>query len=282
MLCSTHARESNTRVMSKFRVACSISDFSPVLSHLESAFRLVAEWNVDGVELVVGFKSRWSGAAVRGISRRYDLPIAALHQPVWAGLGLYFDEGFVRLAEQVEAASIVVHPLPGYAFSAAPMQRYLERLARVQEKYHVRILLENLPRRYYNPVVQRIFGQEPGTPAEVAAAARSYGLGMTLDTSHAMLTAPHREDWFKTVLRQTSNIHLSSFSWKRTHLPLGQGALDSAGLLRALTMQNYCGMVTLEVYHPRMVNVFRWDPRPLRNSVAVIRETERSLSQAAA
>src|SRR5882724_3184958 len=116
------------------RISTSITDFAPLFFDLEYLFRGLCETGVDGVELVIGIKSRFRSSKLRELSRKYHLPITSIHQPAWGGLGLYFDEDFIDFAKAVGTNKIVFHPLPKVSLTDKRMRSYFRRLAQIQEK----------------------------------------------------------------------------------------------------------------------------------------------------
>src|SRR5579872_6588842 len=128
------------------KVHASITDF-PVFSQTETFFKKFKEAGVDGLELVLGVKSRFEYARIAYLSQKYDLPIGSIHQPPWSGTGLYFDESFVAFAKKLGVQHIVFHPLSFQTFDSKSMKNYLSRLAQVKEKYNITVLLENVSYR---------------------------------------------------------------------------------------------------------------------------------------
>lgn len=256
------------------QIHVSIGDFAPGLKGLEYLFEGLQDTGVDGVELVVGVKSRWSARHCHRLAEKYSLPIVSLHQPLWSATGLYFDEGFFLLAKQLDAQRITCHPLPKLGLDDARMQAYLKHLASMQEKTGIAVLLENLPENYNNKLLNFLFPPKgpTGNFQQIVEAASKYGLGVTMDIDHLQLDAPHKAAWFEELVPKVSNIHLSSFDTNSHHLPVYMGRLQTAGFLGHLQACQYRGPVTLEVNYPSAITLFNYDFKAIRQSVDSIRQ----------
>lgn len=257
-----------------FKVSSSITDFAPLFLDLEYMFKGLKTAGVDGVELVIGIKSRWSVDKVMSLSKKYDLPITTIHQPVWGGLGLYFDEGFFDLAKQLGASKVVCHPIPRYSFKDKPMQEYLKRLSRIQKEKGIEILLENLSPNYDNKLVDPFFplSKDTGNLKDVYDAAQEHNLKLTLDIDHFLKEKPHREKYLKGILPHIGNIHLSSFTKTEHHMPLYKGNFQVKEFVQYLREQNYQGLLTFEIYYPSFLNFFSYDFDAIKKSVDVINQ----------
>lgn len=259
------------------KISVSMTDFAPLFLGQEYLFKRLKATGIDGVELVIGVKSRWSVKQIKRLTQLYELPVISIHQPIWAGLGLYFDEDFFSIAKELGAQTVVCHPLPRISFGDKKMLRYLKRLAAVKQKTKLEILLENLPPTYGYDIVNAFFPINPdaGIVPRVAAIAQEYGLKITLDIDHLHVASPHKEPWFEAVLPSIGNIHLSSFAAKQYHLPLTQGDFHASEFIDFLTQKNYQGLLTLEIYYPHVVNHFGYDFDAIRESVEVIRDEKK-------
>lgn len=255
------------------KVHASITDF-PVFSQLETFFKKFKTAGVDGLELVLGVKSRFDFARIAYLSDKYDLPVASIHQPAWSGIGLYFDESFVEFAKKLGTRRIVFHPLAFQSFTSVSGKLYLEKLARLQEKHDVSVMLENMP----NDLVYAKL--HDGTPEHILhhletinTIADTYGFLLTYDVSHAELTKPQDEKIFAKLFPKIGNIHASSFIPGKHHLPLGTGMLDTEGFVNFLEKKHYNGLFTLEVYYPKLGLIMnRYDFTAISQSVDVVKK----------
>lgn len=248
-----------------FRVSNSLTDFSPLFFDLEYHFQHLKGTDIDGVEIVTGVKSRWDAKRMLNLSQKYEIPIISLHQPVWAGLGLWFDEGFATFAKKIGVKSITCHPIQFLSFDHPRMQKYLARLSNLQEKYDVEILLENQP--------GNLFGLKTDTYdiEKLIQVVKNYGLKITLDIDHLGLVAPHQEPWFVKLLPYLRNIHLSSFTKKQHHLPLYLGNFQAKDFIEALYKVDYNGLLTFEIHFPRLTTFFNYNFEMIKKSVELVK-----------
>lgn len=255
------------------KINTSINDFAPLLRGPEFLFRGLQFAGVDGIELGVGFKSRWSIKQYQTLAKKYNLPIVSLHQPLWSGLGLYFDEDSFAIAKQLGVKQVVCHPLPKTSFQSSQMRTYLKKLSDMQEKFGIEILLENLPKEYNHKVLNHFFppARDTGDIMAVYTAAKEFGFKITLDIDHLRISSPHKEEWFKTMLPLIGNIHLSSFDKKKKHMPLYVGMFQTQEFIHYLNQHNYIGLLTLEISAPSAITLTNYDFSSITKSVALIK-----------
>ncbi len=248
-----------------FRVSNSLTDFSPLFFDLEHLFKRLKVTGIDGVEIVIGIKSRWNAKEILKVSQKYEVPVISLHQPVWSGGGIWFDEGFFRLAKLFGVKQITCHPLLGLSFGHPLMRSYLAKLSRMQKENNVEILLENLPVNWMG------IQSDTGDIEKLLEVVKQYGLKMTVDIDHMRLKAPHKESWFPNVLPYVGNIHLSSFTPQYKHMPLYLGEFQTKEFISALYKANYQGLLTLELQYPRLLTFFNYDLDMIKKSVEVVK-----------
>lgn len=253
------------------KVNVSIGDFSPLLRGPEYLFKDLKNTGVDGIELWIGVKSRWTPKHYLRLSRKYNLPIVSVHQPLWAMTGGCFDEGFFKVAQRLGVQYVTCHPLPGRSLAHPQMQEYFDRLARIQKQTGIHILVENMPQQYRSKLLNRTARLDLQTAdvLEVCRAAVAHGLGLTFDTDHAHVARPHKAAWFEETFPAIQNIHLSSFNDGRRHQPLDTGMLDTAGFIRYLKKKQYAGLVTLEVSAPKSITMLNYDFERIKRSAAL-------------
>ncbi len=255
------------------QISNSVTDFAPFFGNLEYLFKGLQNTGIDGIELVIGFKSRWSSKKVRYLSQKYDLPIRSIHQPMWSGTGWLLDEGFLDLAKEFGTKRVVFHPLSGPSFQDKRMQEYLKRLSTLQQEKGVEICLENLPEAYKPNILNRVFSiaKETRDVEALFDVTEKFGLKMTLDIDHLKLPAPHKEPWFQKILPRVGDIHLSSFAKGRDHLPLFMGDFQAKEFLQALKENNYQGLLTLELQYPALLDWFGYEFASVKQSVALVK-----------
>ncbi len=256
-----------------FKVSVSVTD-SPLFVSLDYMYSGLKEAGADGVELVPGFKSRWNFTKVKELSAHYNLPITSVHQPLWGIAGVWFDEGCIAAAKRIGINTFVFHPLARCAFSDERMVTYLKRLADLQKKYSVDILLENMPLGVRAKILKRYlpYHSDATNPRKVLKAVQDFGLGITFDTSHTSSSRPQKESWFAEIFPNIKNIHLSSFTRHKDHLPLDMGDFKTTEFIEELKQRNYSGLITLEVYYPSKVRLRKYDFEGIKRSVELIKK----------
>lgn len=252
-------------------VNVSIGDFSPLLRSPEYLFKGLSQTGVDGIELWIGIKSRWTPERYKKLSKKYGLPIISVHQPLWAMTGVYFDEGFFKVAQQLGVQYVTCHPLPGRYLAEVQMEEYFERLARIQKRTGIHILIENMPNQNRNRLLNLVAPMEgfAAPVSEIHKYVAPYGLNLTLDTDHLHVARPQDESWFDEVFPSIRNVHLSSFNGDERHLPLGMGKLDTSGFIQRLKEKHYSGLMTLEVCAPKSITMVSYEFDAIRRSVAL-------------
>lgn len=254
------------------RINVAINDFSPLALGPERLFRGLKNAGADGIELGMGFKSRWAIDYYRKLSREYDLPIVSVHQPMWSVVGLVFDEGAFVKAKELGVKTVTCHPLPKIGYNHPRMMRYFQRLAEVKMRTGLDILIENLPEKYNHPLLNKFFppSEEARGVIDLYLAAKEFRLNLTLDTDHLLSVEPHKEDYFNTVYPSIKNIHLSSFKGESHHLPLYLGDFNTGSFIAFLNQSNYQGVLTLEIGYPT-VTFFNYNFDAIKRSIELIR-----------
>lgn len=253
------------------KINASITDFSPLLLGMEYLFKGLKETGVDGVELVIGVKSRWSLDQLASLSKKYNLPIASVHQPIWSGIG-YFDEGLIKKITQLGIRQMVFHPLAGVFLQSERMREYFKKLARVKKEYNIDVLIENMPEKFDTRIINYFFSPKDSSDIiKLFDMVEKFDLNMTFDTSHAMSEKPHEHEWFKKIFPRVRNIHLSSFDRDRVHLPLDMGTFHTKEFISYLYKMNYSHLITLEIQYPSLINLFHYDFSAIKTSVELLR-----------
>lgn len=262
------------------KVSLSLITDVPVFSQVEAIFKKCKEIGVDEIELVLGIKTRLEFARISYLSEKYNLPIASIHQPPWSGVGIYFDEAFAEFAKKLGVRYITFHPLAFYSFDSKKGKAYLERLARLQEKYNVTIMLENMENEFmYKKLHDGTQEHVLHHLEDLNRIADTYGFLVTYDVSHAEYQNPGKTKIFQKLLPKIGNIHASSFSATRHHLPLTEGLLDTKSFVTYLAKEKYKGLFTLEV-RPTLKKMVTssYDFDEIADSIALVKKITRTLS----
>ncbi|MDT7574705.1 MAG: hypothetical protein QOH17_1038 [Pseudonocardiales bacterium] len=211
-------------------------------------FELAAELGYDGVELMV-----WTDpvsqnvAAVDRLVQRHGVPVMAVHAPclavtqrVWGSDPIGRIRRSVTAAQQLGAATVVVHP--PFRWQRRYALQFADEVARAGEVAGVALAVENM-----FPVVRgrvRTVPYEPGfDPTEVG---HRY---FTLDLSH---TAAAGSDALAMLDRMGSglrHLHLADGSGapRDEHLVPGRGSQPCAEVLQRLADSGYDGVVVVEI-----------------------------------
>lgn len=262
--------------MQKFNVSVSITDFSLVPFGLEPLFNGLKKSGADGLEIVVGIKSRWSSNQLKKLSEKYELPITTLHQPPWSGLGFWLDEGFMKQARELDVKGVVIHPRAFVPLLSEQSQQYLETLARWQDKYKMQVMLENAPARWKIKVMDTFFPmpEDVASMQDIAQKAKDYGFLVNLDIAHSSLSQIQTDKTFQTIFPQIGSFHLSSFTDEVDHLPLDQGLFDTKSFIQYLYKKNYKGLITFEIYYPKQIQFSNYDFKAIQKSIQIVKSVK--------
>jgi sugar phosphate isomerase/epimerase len=254
------------------KVSVSISDL-PILQKLDYLFAGLKNAGADGIEIVTGVKSRWNWERLAALANEYDLPVTSAHQPPWSALNLYFDERYVARALSIGIKNFVYHPLPRYPFADRHTVAYFERLSSLRKEYGVNIMLENMPSVFRRSFAKQLMPLNSDTwqVEKFIPVLEKYDLNFNLDISHVFLPELHREPWFDKIFPRMRNIHLSSFRPGRDHLPLYLGDFKTKEFIQVLKKKKYDGLITLEIFYPRMVRFNNYDFGAIKQSIELVK-----------
>jgi len=251
----------------------SVADI-PLGIALEEYFLLANNLKVDGLELVVGWKTRFNIRKVARLSKRYNVPILSIHQPPWSIAGMWQDEGAFKFAQRFNSV-FVAHPIVVQPMTSPKSKEYFGWLEKMSEKYQLKILIENMTNIYQlMPLLHYVSKKHHDSATTLIPfekICKKYGLGFTLDISHIMEKEPQNAQGFEEMLPYLSNIHLSDFTEKKEHLGLGDGTLDYESFLKYLKKINYTGLINLELC-PRVLNAREKYYKDIAKSVNIVRQ----------
>lgn len=231
-----------------FKLSFSVIDL-PLFSSTKDYFQLAKELKVDGIELVLGYKTYFAFDLLKRLVQEYNIPILSIHQPIAFFLTRKRDEQPFKIASYFNA-KYVVHPLYEIPLTHEKAKDFFEWLQKMHRKYKVEILIENMPKIWGISFMRRLVKSDASHSNffKLSTVCKRYGFGFTLDTSHLAKEEPMEEKGYLEIHPYIQNIHLSDFRNGATHLSLGGGQLSLQSFIKGLIKQRYTGLVTLEVF----------------------------------
>jgi len=234
----------------------------------EAAFEYAARLGYDGVELMVWAESISQDVdAVAKLSRRYGMPVLAVHAPcllisqrVWGSNPIPKLDRSVRAAQALGAQTVVIHP--PFRWQRRYAEGFTEQVARLDQSSDVVVAVENMfpfrADRFFGGTqasIERMRrrGGKPG-PA-ISAFAPSYDpldgnhAHYTLDLSHTATAGTDALDMAARMGSGLSHLHLTDGSGASVdeHLVPGRGAQPTVEVCQTLANSDFSGHVILEV-----------------------------------
>ncbi|OZD15371.1 sugar phosphate isomerase/epimerase [Rhodococcus sp. 06-156-3C] len=233
----------------------------------EAAFRYAAELGYDGIELMVWAESVSQDAeAVRALTRKYGVPVLAIHAPcllisqrVWGADPVAKLERSVRTAEQLGAATVVVHP--PFRWQKKYAEGFGDQVAELESASEVVVAVENMfPMR-----ADRFFGRKEGSAARlrkrggpgaaVSAFAPSYDptdsghAHYTLDLSHTATAGTDAVDMMDRMGDGLAHLHLADGRGASIdeHLIPGHGDQPCGQVCAELVRRGFRGQAVIEI-----------------------------------
>lgn len=244
---------------------------------LEASFRIAREAGFDGMEVMVSTEQATrSVEQMAGLSRRYELPVLAIHAPVllftqfvWGRDQRVKLQRSAELARDVGATTVVVHP--PFRWQSGYAENFLEIVREIASDTGVEIAVENM-------FPWKVSGRElkaylPGIDPIVMDCD-----AITLDFSHAALSGRDSLEMAKAGGERIRHVHLCDGQapgadgkmWDE-HLAPGEGGQPVAETLQYLAAQGWDGNVVAEVNTRKAKNEAD-RIRMLRETVAFARE----------
>lgn len=230
----------------KIPVALSTASVYP--ERVERGFEYAAQAEYDGVEVMVWADSITQDTdQVRALSKKYSMPVLAIHAPtllltqlVWGGGPWEKVERSAQMAYDLGATTVVVHP--PFRWQKGYAEAFEDGVRRVAEEYSVTIAVENMyPWRARSRELKAYL---PGwDPREF-----NYD-NVTLDLSHAATAQQNSLEIAQDLGQRLSHVHFTdgSGSMKDEHLLPGRGNQPCRPLLEHLVSTNFEGTVVLEI-----------------------------------
>lgn len=259
--------------MKNMKLSFSVADI-PLGIAIEEYFLLANHLKVDGLELVIGWKTRWAFKKIKRLSNRYNVPILSIHQPPWSIAGFVQDEGAFKFAQEF-GSIFVAHPIVVQPMDSPKSQAYFKWLSDMKKKYSIDILIENMTNIYQlMPLLHYVSKKHHDSATSLMSfgkVCKKYNLGFTLDTSHLMEPRPQEAEGFKEIQPFMRNVHLGDYTSKKEHLGLGDGNLDYESFLKYLSKIKYSGLINLELC-PRILNARERYYKDITESVKIVKK----------
>lgn len=255
------------RVEARAQIQVGLSTASAYPQNTEAAFAYAADLGYDGVELMV-----WADpvsqdvGAVRSLSKRYGVPVLAIHAPcllisqrVWGSDPVPKLDKSVQLAQDLDARTVVIHP--PFRWQRRYADGFADQVGELEDKTGVAIAVENMfPMR-----ADRFFGKKDrsaqrmrdrgGPGPAVSAFAPSHDptdgdhAHYTLDLSHSATAGVDALELMARMGSRLTHLHLADGRGASVdeHLIPGHGDQPCAQVCRSLAEGAFDGLVVLEV-----------------------------------
>lgn len=228
------------------RIALSTASVYPL--GIAAAFDIAERLGYDGLEVMVWTDpvSQEAGALSRLIDH-YGIPVVSVHAPtllltqrVWGPDPWEKIDNSVRLAEEVGADTVVVHP--PFRWQRDYAAEFVDGIARREEHTAVRIAVENMfPWRARQREMQAYLPGWDPVPQDYAH--------VTLDLSHTATAGSDAMAMAEGLGERLTHLHLADGlgSYRDEHLVPGRGAQPCAEMLEWLAARGFDGSIVVEV-----------------------------------
>lgn len=248
-------------------MAVGLSTASVYPQNTDAAFRYAAELGYDGIELMVWAETASQDVeAVAALSRKYGVPVQAIHAPcllisqrVWGADPVAKLERSVQAAEKLGARTVVVHP--PFRWQKKYAEGFGEQVADLEMGSDVIVAVENMfPMR-----ADRFFGRKEGSAARlrkrggpgaaVSAFAPSYDptdsghAHYTLDLSHTATAGSDAVAMMDRMGDGLAHLHLADGRGASVdeHLIPGHGDQPCAEVCTELMRRGFRGQAVVEI-----------------------------------
>jgi sugar phosphate isomerase/epimerase len=228
--------------------ALALSTASVWPERIDRAFELAAELGFDGVEVLV-----WTDPvsqqvpALANLSRRYGVPILALHAPcllitqrVWGNDPVQRLRRSVDAAGELGASTVVIHP--PFRWQRRYALSFQDDVIACEQRSGLRIAVENMYAMRRGTWAVSAFHPGPD-PTDVGYP--SY----TLDLSHTAAAGIDAMALMDRMGPALTHVHLTDGSGapRDEHLVPGQGGQPCAAVCERLVRDGFAGAVVVEI-----------------------------------
>ena len=227
---------------------------------LARTFELMKGSAFDGVEVIVD--DRWDtrqAEYINALTAQWGIPVCSVHAPFRTIPEMGADypgtlRATIRLAEEVGARTVVIHPIARGTPDLA--EWLLQNLADLQAQTPLLLTVENLPRI----LVKRLgILQRDVHEFWYPEAMRSFP-ALTMDTTHFGVSKIDILEAWQQLHTTVRHIHLSDEYNGREHLFPGEGTLPLADFLNELSRSRFGGNLVVEL-HPYALHAGRSDEK---------------------
>lgn len=234
----------------------------------EAAFEYAARLGYDGVELMVWAETVSQDVdAVAALSKRYAVPVLSVHAPcllisqrVWGANPISKLDRSVRVAEQLGAQTVVVHP--PFRWQRRYAEGFSEQVAHLEHSSDVMVAVENMfpfrADRFFGAgqtSIERMRKRGGGPGVGISAFAPSYDpldgshAHYTLDLSHTATAGTDALDMARRMGAGLVHLHLCDGNGASAdeHLVPGRGTQPTVEVCQQLAAGGFNGHVVLEV-----------------------------------
>ncbi|SIR67707.1 sugar phosphate isomerase/epimerase family protein [Williamsia sterculiae] len=245
-----------------------LSTASVYPQNTEAAFQYASELGFDGVELMVwGDPVSQDVRHVQYLSDRYQMPVLSIHAPcllisqrVWGRDPVAKLARSVRAAEDLGAATVVVHP--PFRWQRRYVRAFGDVVGALEADSDVAVAVENM----FPVRADRLFGKTASSVRRMEKRGGTPGIGYsafgtsidptddgydnyTLDLSHTATAGADAVAMFERMGSGLNHLHLTDGTGASVdeHLVPGEGNQPCELICRRLAASDFAGAVVLEV-----------------------------------
>ncbi len=258
--------DADARQVARPRIPIALSTASVYPQSVETGFALGAELGYDGIELMVWTDPASQDAdAVAKLSRRYGMPVLAVHAPcllitqrVWGSDPVARLNRAVDTAAILGARSVVVHP--PFRWQRRYADGFADQVVSLEQRSGIVVAVENMfpmrADRFFGAGAAERLARRGGAPgASVSAFAPSIDptdaghAHYTLDLSHTATAGMDAVALAERMGDGLAHLHLADGQGAAVdqHLLPGRGTQPCVQVCAALAASDFAGVAVLEI-----------------------------------
>ena len=216
---------------------------------LQEMFEFTKKVGFDGIEYMLTLRDLAFGPArVLSLSKKYDMPVTSLHQPLLLLIQTP-PQLFPRMLEVPKMfphVELVNHHLSAFMFRKPAITRALVYKKMFKQAGIVATFESNPGSGMFS--LSRQYAKETYDPQAFEKFAIQHQLPINLDVCHIASRNYDIVKFFSDNHNLIKLIHLSDFKNGKQHLPLGEGQLPLRELLQEIKRKKWNGHITFEIY----------------------------------